>query len=64
VIVGSVGVAELVSDEAVVPDEPAATYAPDVGPVCNRILRNGCYLAMRKYSTAEGPELRCTMICE
>jgi hypothetical protein len=44
--------------------EPDATYVPVAGPTCDRILRNGCYLAMRKYSTASGSELRCTMICE
>jgi hypothetical protein len=43
----------------------AVSYTPVSGPTCDRFLRNGCYLAMRKYSIANGgAELRCTMICE
>jgi len=28
------------------------------------MLANGCYLAMRRFSTPAGGELRCTIICE
>jgi hypothetical protein len=44
--------------------EAPAADAGLTGPTCNRILRNGCYLAMHKFSTPNGAELRCTMICE
>jgi hypothetical protein len=57
-------VAVAVSDTAAVA-VPAVSYTPVSGLTCDRLLRNGCYLAMRKYSTPNGgAELRCTMICE
>jgi len=44
--------------------QPTASYAQAAAPMCNQMLANGCYLAMRKFSTAAGTELRCTIICE
>jgi hypothetical protein len=52
------------SNTATVQAAPVS-YTPVSGPICDRFLRNGCYLAMRKYSIPNGgAELRCTMICE
>jgi hypothetical protein len=54
-----------VTSDAVPAQGAAVAYTPVSGPTCDRFLRNGCYLAMRKFSTPNGgAELRCTMICE
>jgi hypothetical protein len=59
----SVGLIGAAIGDAVI-EAPAVSYAPVSGPTCDRLLRNGCYLAMRKYSTPNGVDLRCSMICE
>jgi hypothetical protein len=56
----TVGLVETVAP--VVAEAPVEAYV--AGPTCNRILPNGCYLAMRKFSLPNGSELRCTMICD
>jgi hypothetical protein len=63
-LIGDATVTAAASDSVAV-QAPARSYTPVSGPTCDRFLRNGCYLAMRKYSTPDGgAELRCTMICE
>ena len=32
--------------------------------VCDGVLANGCYLAKRRFSSANGPVLRCTILCD
>jgi hypothetical protein len=49
--------------QGVIVQQPAS-YAAATGPTCNQMLANGCYLAMRKFSTPAGIALHCTMICE
>jgi hypothetical protein len=44
--------------------QATAAYAQPAAQICNQMLANGCYLAMRKFSTPAGTELRCAMICE
>jgi hypothetical protein len=44
--------------------QPMAAYAQAPRPMCNQMLANGCYLAMRKFSTPAGSELRCAMVCD
>jgi hypothetical protein len=41
-----------------------ATAARPAAAMCDGLLANGCYLTKRKFSTAQGPELRCTVVCE
>jgi hypothetical protein len=63
-LVGNMASAQASNTAATVQAAPVS-YTPVSGPICDRFLRNGCYLAMRKYSIANGgAELRCTMICE
>jgi hypothetical protein len=40
-----------------------ATGAPRPA-TCDGMLPNGCYLAKRKFSTPQGSELRCTVVCD
>jgi hypothetical protein len=57
--------APVVTSDTMAIQVAAPSYTRVSGPTCDRFLRNGCYLAMRKYSTPDGgAELRCTMICE
>jgi hypothetical protein len=41
-----------------------ATAPRPAAAVCDGLLANGCYLAKRKVSTPQGPELRCTKVCD